>query len=135
MRCSSWNVNRPTRSSTIRTDCTVRQIVLLPDQQIDRQRIDYYFFSLTDRTDRMIDLTDCISASILDMSVSRRGTFKVPPEIFYHIKQLKLCFKIVFSCSNSTYQLGFYGVEIGSNLLIFKMTETMFLVTTEIFSF
>ena len=72
----------------------------------------------------------------LHILVSRRGTFKVPPEIFYHIKQLKLCFKIVFiSCSNSTYQLGFHGVEIGSNLPIFKMTETMFLLTAEIFSF
>ena len=71
MRCNSWHVNRPTRSFTIRTDCTDCQIVLLPDQQIDAsdcQRIDYYFFSLTDRTDHMIDLTDCISASILDMS-------------------------------------------------------------------
>ena len=72
----------------------------------------------------------------LHILVSRRGTFKVPPEIFYHNKKRKLCFKIVFiSCSNSTYQLGFHGVEIGSNLLIFKMTETMFLLTAEIFSF
>ena len=35
MRCNSRTVNRPTRSFTIRTDCTDRQIVLLPDQQID----------------------------------------------------------------------------------------------------
>ena len=60
----------------------------------------------------------------------------MPPEIFYHIKQLKWCFKIVFiSCSNSTCQLGFHGFEIGSSLLIFKMVETMFLLTAEIFSF
>ena len=35
MKCNSWTINRPTRSFTIRTDCTDRQIVLLPDQQID----------------------------------------------------------------------------------------------------
>ena len=37
-------------------------------QLSDYQQNDYYVFSLTARTDRMIDLTDCISASILDTS-------------------------------------------------------------------
>ena len=35
MKCNSRTVKWPTRSFTIRTDCTDRQIVLLPDQQID----------------------------------------------------------------------------------------------------
>ena len=59
-----YNPYRLYRSSNCFTPSSTNRCIQLPD----RQRIDYYFFSLTDRTDRMIDLTDCISASILDMS-------------------------------------------------------------------
>ena len=45
-------------------------------QLSDRQRIDYYLFSLTDRTDRMIDLTDCISVRLYWTWVSFRRQLK-----------------------------------------------------------
>ena len=64
-----YNQYRLYRSSNRFTPWSTNRCIQLSD----RQRIDFYFFSLTDRTDRMIDLTDCISASILDMSGFWRG--------------------------------------------------------------
>ena len=47
-----------------------RENILSPLNEMqftDCQRTDHHYYILSDRTDRMIDLTDCISASILDM--------------------------------------------------------------------
>ena len=82
MRCNLRTVNRPSFSFTVCTDRTDRQTVtptlamerenilspLNEMQFTDCQRTDHHYYILSDRTYRMIDLTDCISASILNMS-------------------------------------------------------------------
>ena len=73
-----YNQYRLYRSSNRFTPWSTNRCIQLSD----RQRIDFYFFSLTDRTDRMIDLTDCISASLLDMSVYESSCLVIDWPIF-----------------------------------------------------
>ena len=71
-----YNPYRLYRSSSRFTPWSTNRCIQLSD----RQRIEYYFFSLTDSTDCMINLTDCISASILDMSGTPPLHPPPPPE-------------------------------------------------------
>ena len=81
MRCNVRTVNGPSLSP-LRFVPTVKTVKpfhstlgikrenilnLLNEMQFtDCQRTDYYYYSLSDRTDRHVALTGCISASILD---------------------------------------------------------------------
>ena len=65
----------------------------------------------------------------LQVLVSRRCAFGMPPETFQHKQQQRICFNTVLvSYWNSVYQLGFYDGEVRSNLPFLKSAETVILL-------